>query len=185
MSYFKQISVENVNGIKINPATEEKQDAIITAIGGIGGSDPVGLKNVASATINPATEDGNLATINTNTSDVATQTTLALMKTALDAVKAQTDKLTYTGDDYLEVNDNAGGGGLTDIYAELNNVLRQFIFDSKNNLRIRVMNESSSPLPVSADTITTLTNQTSRGHMSMNFINHLDNRRTAYQAANT
>ena len=152
------------------------------------GADPVGLKNVAEATINPATEEkqdtGNasLSNIDSNTSDVATQTTLALMKTALDSVKAQTDKLTYNGSNYLEVNDNAGGGS-SDIYAELNNHLRRFIFDGTKNLKTRIMNDSDNPVPISADTITTLTNQTKRGELPMNFLNHLENRRTAYQSA--
>ena len=176
-------------------ASREKQDVMIDVLNEIetntassGGVDPVGLKNVAEATINPATEEkqdtGNssLSNIDSNTSDVATQTTLALMKTALDSVKAQTDKLTYNGSNYLEVNDNAGGGS-SDIYAELNNHLRRFIFDGTKNLKTRIMNDSDNPVPISADTITTLTNQTKRGDLNMNFLNHLENRRTAYQSA--
>ena len=51
------IHLLNIANAKIDPATEQKQNDIITAIGGISSVDPVGLKNVASTPINPATED--------------------------------------------------------------------------------------------------------------------------------
>lgn len=67
--------------------------------GGGGGIDPVGLKNIAAVTINPSTED-TLALLEAK--DFATQTTLAL-------IKAQTDKLIFTGND-LNVVDSAAAG---------------------------------------------------------------------------
>ncbi|TDI97051.1 MAG: hypothetical protein E2O29_02095 [Deltaproteobacteria bacterium] len=125
--------------------------------GGGGGVDPVGLKNIAAAIINPATDDtlllidGKLATLlttdfSTETTlaallavDFATETTLATRASettlatrasettlatrasevtlatrateiTLAAIKAQTDKLIFTGDD-LKVVDSAGGAG--------------------------------------------------------------------------
>ena len=48
--------LKNILGAIINPATEEKQDDIITAINS-SVVDPVGIKNVADTTINPATEE--------------------------------------------------------------------------------------------------------------------------------
>lgn len=46
----------NIANAKIDPATEQKQDDIITAIGTIAAVDPVGLKNIGGSTIDPATE---------------------------------------------------------------------------------------------------------------------------------
>lgn len=108
------IHLLNIANAKIDPATEQKQDDIITAIGGISSVDPVGLKNIAAATINPATED-TLATRASEATlalleakDFATQTTLALVATeaTLAAIKLQTDKLIFTGND-LNVIDSA------------------------------------------------------------------------------
>ena len=116
--------------------------------GGGGGVDPVGLKNIAATTINPATDDtlllidGKLATLlgtdfstettltallavdfatettlSTRASEVtlatrASETTLATRATevTLAAIKVQTDKLIFTGND-LNVVDSAGGAG--------------------------------------------------------------------------
>jgi len=99
----------NLLNAKIDPATEQKQDAIITALGLISSVDPVGLKNIAAVTINPATED-TLTLLEAK--DFATQTTLALLATeaTLAAIKAKTDSLVFVADD-LKVVDSAGGGG--------------------------------------------------------------------------
>jgi len=70
------INLLNIAGTKVDPATEPKQDDIIAAINAlaISGVDPVGLKNIAAAAINPATED------------------------TLAAIKTQTDKFKFIGD---------------------------------------------------------------------------------------
>jgi hypothetical protein len=91
-------------------------------------SNVVGMKNIANAKINPATEDGNLATIAANTTslageDFATQTTLASVKTNTDnlsgiktntdnlsGIKSNTDKFKFDGDNLL-ISGGVGGGG--------------------------------------------------------------------------
>ncbi len=92
------IQLDNSAGTLINPATEDKQDDIISAIGAIPPTSIVGLKNIIGAQINPSTEDGNLSTIAGK--DFATQTTLALIKsktdnldTAISGIKTGTDKI--------------------------------------------------------------------------------------------
>lgn len=65
---YPDVRVKNVNQVAINPATEEKQDAVIAAIAAIpaGGYEIVGLKNDIDGRISPATED-TLGFIKTNT----------------------------------------------------------------------------------------------------------------------
>lgn len=62
------------NTLRVPSATKAMPVDVLSG----GGTDPVGLKNVAGATINPAKEDGNLSSIKTNTdnltSDPATAT---------------------------------------------------------------------------------------------------------------
>lgn len=72
------IHLLNILNAKIDPATEPKQDAIIAAINALttSGVDPVGLKDIGGTPIDPATE-----------------TTLALMKIALDQFKFLGDSL--------------------------------------------------------------------------------------------
>ena len=83
----------NLDDIKTNtdkiipaPATEEKQDNIITAVGNI--SDPVGLKDTEMAAINPAKEDGNLAAIKTAIETLDISKTIETELLAITAVAA-------------------------------------------------------------------------------------------------
>jgi hypothetical protein len=102
----------------------------------ISGSTPtsnvVGIKNIANAKINPATEDGNLANVKTNTDSLLTSTggayirqdstdtiakesggNLAAIKTNTDnlsALKTNTDKFKFDGDNLL-ISGGSGGGG--------------------------------------------------------------------------
>lgn len=66
-------------------------------------SNVVGIKNITNTKINPATEDGNLATIAGK--DFATQTTLA-------SIKTQADKLTFDVSNNLKV---VSSGGSSDV----------------------------------------------------------------------
>ena len=78
-------NIEKMNTDDLIEVLKEIRDKpTISSISGGGGKSIVNLKNVAGTTINPATEDGNLATIAGK--DFATQTTLALIKAKTDNI---------------------------------------------------------------------------------------------------
>ncbi len=77
------VGLKDIGGATIDPATEQKQDAIITAIGAISSADPVGLKNIALATINPSTED-TLATRASEATAAAIAASVASIDTDID-----------------------------------------------------------------------------------------------------
>lgn len=93
----------------------KKADALI--IGNQSTSGTISLKNVAGNKINPAKEDGNLATLAGK--DFATETTLVGIKSGTDnlsTIKTNTDKFTFIGDSLKTIA--AGGSdivGLKDI----------------------------------------------------------------------
>ena len=86
--------------------------------------DPIGLKNTSAVGINPATEDGNLATLTAK--DFATQTTLAL-------IKAKTDNLNIL---LSALRDAITGSGvsaktLADLLTQLNLLLTESNFSTR------------------------------------------------------
>ena len=115
-----KVGLKNVAGTQINPATEEKQDGIIAAIGGIsagGGYEVVGLKNVADDRINPATETTLLnllygSTFNNVVGEVQTSPT---QYTVLDRLKTINTTLDNIGEVQVNPTTNTVLGRLKDL----------------------------------------------------------------------
>jgi hypothetical protein len=123
--FFKVAGVAGL-GLAASALFPKGADAYVS--GSTPTSNVVGVKNVANTKINPATEDGNLATVATNTTslagkDFATQTTLDSVKTNTDnlsVIKTNTDNLVsinsniakfkFDGDNLL-ISGGVGGGG--------------------------------------------------------------------------
>lgn len=225
------VGLKNIAGTTIDPATEGKQDSIVTVLGNLltelqakadldetqpvsgtfwQATQPISVASLplptgASTSAKQDTAKGVLDNIKTNTdnltADPATQTTLALMKTALDAVKAQTDKLTFDSTD-LQVKEQGAAGGVDpvglkdsddttidpateDTLIAIWNLFKSLKFDNYQSLETKVTNTASDPVNVTMETLATLTNQTKRGEVSMELVNHWEDRGLAYAAANT
>jgi len=85
-------------------------------------ADNVGIKDTTGTQINPAKEDGNLASIKTNTDNLdvllstrASESTLSSLnskdfatETTLSGIKTQTDKFTFDASNYLKIAYGAG-----------------------------------------------------------------------------
>ena len=67
----------------------------------------VGVKNAANNRVNPATEDGNLANIATNTSDLSAKDFAT--EATLGNIKTNTDKFAFDNDNNLKVVSTGGG----------------------------------------------------------------------------
>ncbi len=100
------LRLAGVAGLGVVAATVFPKTADAYVMGSAPTSAVVGVKDSSNARIDPATEDGNLATIAGK--DFATQTTLALIKT-------NSDKFNFDGTDLKVVNTGGGGGGASEV----------------------------------------------------------------------
>jgi hypothetical protein len=87
-------------GILASQVFPKKAEAYV--MGSTPTSNVVGVKNSSNVRIDPATEGGNLASIKTNTDN------LAGIKTAADAIKTNSDKFTFVGDSLKTTSSGTG-----------------------------------------------------------------------------
>lgn len=188
------LKIAGVAGLGIAASALFPKGAEAYVTGSTPTSNVVGIKDSSNSRINPAKEDGNLATIAGK--DFATQTTLA-------AMKAQTDKLTFDGSNNL-LTASSGGASIVglkdssdvrvnpatdDSLILLRRILRQVdslgVVDSSQRQKITIdaitgaLTLATVTTVTTVSTVTSTTNLVALGGVDGRYL-HIDTARNAY-----